>query len=357
MKIPSDFLSFERFLEVVKQLNFQASPGLPFCYRYPTNAQLFDWDGEYFSLFRARMVYEWMIDAIQCDAELPFRVFVKDEPITQEKYEQQRWRLIFACPVIWQILDHMLFDYSNDKELECMWSVPSKLGWNPFFGGDRLAKMYFENPLSLDKSMWDWTYPDWLVEMEKEFRHRMVTAPALWHALVDFRFSRSFSNCVFQFSNGLKLRQQFTGFMKSGLVNTLSSNSHGQYFIHLLVSMRMGLPLDIPFWTIGDDVLADYPDLDLEEFKKQHFELGVLLKECKRELKFAGFDLQSMEPCYYSKHVTNLLYAEDLVEVLDAYQYLYCYSPKLELFQDILSELAPERVLSRKYLKAWAFDK
>lgn len=355
VQIPQDFFSYERFVGFCYQLNMDASPGLPFCYHHPTIAELLEWDGETLSDVAMRTVYEYMLRAIETDLNVPFRVFLKDEPLTQAKAKVGRWRMIFASSIVHQLLDHMLFSYQDTKKMERMWSVPPKIGWAPFFGNPEVARKVFSNPVSMDKTAWDWTVSSWVVDALRRLRHRTAVAPELWHVLVDWRYDRIYNCAVFQFSDGEMYQQTQPGLMKSGVVTTLSDNSDGQVIVHDIALARLGYDFIDPFWSLGDDVLCDLPPgLDVERLRESYLELGVVLKEAAPGWKFGGFDLWTKQPEYWSKHVTNLLYTERLKETLISYQYMYAFSPKLEVIQKVLMELDPSAVRSREYLRAWA---
>lgn len=353
--VSDDFINYDRFREIVRSLNFDATPGYPLCRSFATVGDLFKWDGFNFSEDSVlRFWHEWKI-WLENPIQFPFRMFIKDEPISKEKYDLGRWRLIFASPLYYQILDHFLFDDMNNMEMEAQWLVPTKLQWHPFWGGAEIGVSTFDRPASIDKSMWDWTMLEDFVLLDKDFRKsRVLKAPQRWYDLVDLSYKLAYEQATFVFSSGLVFEQPGIGLMKSGLLNTLTTNSHCQYFIHVLCSNKC--QHRYKFWTIGDDVLMTYPcDLYLREMSR-----FSKVKKVDPECIFAGFNLKNKEPCYWSKHYNRLLFSADeqLAEILDSYQRLYAFcDKKLDIIQDLLYQYDFTKLRTKRYLKYWATEK
>lgn len=352
--IPDDFLSYSNIMKVICSLNMQSSPGFPFLRYYSSNSEVFGFDGISVDPGKTNAFIEgfecWLNNMI----EYPFRVFIKDEPHKPSKIELGRWRLIFSSPLYYQVLEHLLFDPLDNLEGELLWNLPTKLKWHPFWGGAEMCQAHFSNPCSIDKKMWDWTFSEQFIRMDTELRKRLVHAPPEWSILVDKISSMCFDNPLLCFSSGHIFRQTIPGLMKSGLVRTLSSNSHAQYFIHLLCCNKCGHNHKV--WIIGDDVLVEDPcQIYLDQLNN-----FSLVKEVLFSRIFAGFNLDTVIPEYWSKHVTRLLYADDSVipEILDNYQRLYVHSEdKFNLFQDMLFHYDKTRIRSKQYLLRWSFHK
>nr|UNY47213.1 MAG: hypothetical protein 3 [Solemoviridae sp.] len=349
--MPEDPLSYENFRAVVRNLNFDASVGFPYCRIYANLGEVFQWDGVNLDEPSVQLWYRLFLKWLEEPIAYPFRVFIKDELVKKEKFDQGRLRLIFVSPLFNQLLDHLLFDIPNKLEQEYAWEIPTKLGWQPFWGGAEKLVSNFDDPVSLDKSMWDWTVSWELLEIDKEFRKRNVlNLTEEVSKLIDLSYDLAFKNSSMFFSSGHCLQQNFNGLMKSGLVNTLSTNSHLQVVIHLLSST---CGHHYKMWCIGDDVVMTRP---CQEYRK-NLEKYCLIKEFEEGYLFAGFDCYDKVPLYWSKHVNNLLYAkeEDLAELLEAYQRLYVFDKeKLSIIQELLGQLEPRLVKSPSYLKFWA---
>nr|UNY47216.1 MAG: hypothetical protein 3 [Solemoviridae sp.] len=352
IKIAEDMFSFERFYTVIRELNFSASVGYPYCRVYPTIGDMFGWDGVRLDNSKLTLWYNVFLIWLKDPQPQPFRVFIKDELVNQKKFDQGRLRLIFVSPIMNQILDHLLFDEMNQLEQELAWEVPTKLGWHPFWGASEKLVSHFENPTSLDKSMWDWTVTWELLQIDRDFRKRMIVnlTPEI-EKYIDLSYDFAYKQASFIFSNGVVVKQLGSGIMKSGLVNTLSTNSHLQVVIHLLAQQQCGHQYKM--WCLGDDVVMSRPC----PLYKQILSKYCVVKEFEDGYLFAGFNCFTKEPLYWSKHVNNLLYAtdEELPELLASYQRLYVFSPrKLALIQNLLMDLNPSLIVSKESLKYWA---
>lgn len=344
-KVDEDFLEYPKIRRILTSLNMQASPGYPLCIQYPTIGDMFDWDGVDISEAKAVMFYQQFMVFVNGKVKFPFKVFIKNEPHKRAKIEKNKWRLIFSAPLYLQVLDHALFDDIIQKEVDEMWRIPIKTGWNPFYGGSELLVQQFTDPYGLDASQWDWSVMEWLIKFFEHLDHRLVDANERWHELVSYSYKYSFYDAEIILSNGNKYRQVFPGLMKSGLVRTLSNNSRGSWAVQMVAAMRAGARLPL-VWTIGDDVkrtkITDEESRELDKL--------IVVKEYENNYEFAGFDCSTKIPLYWSKHYYKLLYSENLVESLESYQRLYCYSDlKFALVQKILRELDVTKLRSRKY--------
>lgn len=353
-RIDPDFLSEDLIYLVVCNLNMDATPGLPLCKHYKTNRDLFGFDGLSVNPDRFKIFINFFFIWLETLVQYPFRVFIKEEPHKQSKIIEGRWRLIFSAPLYYQILEHLLIGKMDKLEEENQWNLPTKLAWHPFWGGAAMSRSTFDNPCSMDKKCWDWTMPDYLCRLDYDFRLRMVvSAPDQWYSLMEWFYNSVFKEAKFQLSSGLLFQQRFEGMMKSGLVRTLSTNSHCQWFIHLLSTLVCGH--SHVMWCIGDDVLTSHPCSEYLLETSKH----CILKETVWANHFAGFDLEKVIPLYWSKHVARLLYATDtLPDILDNYQRLYVYDEvKLKLIQELLAWADITKVRSVAYLRRWAVQR
>ncbi|APG75782.1 hypothetical protein 3 [Hubei sobemo-like virus 37] len=331
-----------------------STPGFPFCRHYKTNAELLGFNGLNVDHSKTQIVVSSFLKWLEDPVEYNFRMFIKDEPHKPSKVDEGRWRLIFSAPLFYQILEHLLLDPLDELEKDNQWSLPTKLGWHPFWGGAQMCRSTFDKPCSMDKKCWDWTLTHYLVELDTQLRKRLVIAPDIWYDLLDKLTSMSFYTASFQFSSGHVFRQTKEGIMKSGLVRTLSTNSHCQYFIHLLACNKCGH--NHVCWIIGDDVIVSDPCSEYLEYTSHY----CLLKDVDWNYHFAGFDLLKNVPLYWSKHVSRLLYSSDEVipEILDNYQRLYVYDQsKFNFFQRLLAEYDLSKLRSRDYLLRWSVQK
>ena len=332
-------------------LNFAATPGIPFNRVYPTNKDLFKFDGIRCCPYRLEMMWQHVSAAVRSLEWQPFKLLIKDEPLPVQKLEVGRFRLLFVGSVVDQIVDHMLYDDFNNAEIETFSSHPTKAGWVPQFGGYTQLRQAYRDPYSLDKSLWDWTAPGWVFDVEKEFRSMTVRADPEWERVHASRFEYCFERAKIVFTDGTIVEQTTPGLMKSGLLNTISVNSRAQLMLHLLASRRSNQPaarLD----ALGDDTLQE--GKPTEEYISQLAALGPIVKQIKQGAEFGGTDLDTGVPLYWAKHVVTLLFSQNLEETLTSYESNYSLADeKLMWIQALMTSVGlcptPTRVLRFRY--------
>lgn len=340
--IKDDFLSWDNFIEVVQALDMRSSPGYPYMRNYPTNRHLFMTDDQLDDR-KCKMVYQEVLNRIQTQPPAdPIKVFIKPEPISIKKYDEGRFRLISSVSIVDQIIDHLLFDEMNEKFYSNWVKTPVKVGWSPIKGGWRFVPMI--GVRATDKSAWDWTVQEWLVDIIWQYRLNMSTAPQQWRDLVNYRYNQLFREARFIFSNGFIIKQKFSGMMKSGCVNTIIDNSLMQIVLDILVRRRTGLPSNF-LWAMGDDVLQGHqPQEYFDELSKL-----CILKHVDEKAEFAGmvFSGSVVDPSYPQKHAFNLLHAKDSVlpDLAKAYPLLYARSAEGKEILEALSQV--ERLLPK----------
>lgn len=266
--MPEGWDSTDRILEKVRALRKQSSPGYPLCLAATTNERLLD-------IFGEDAVVGWvqtrMDELAQPDSSpTPSRIFVKREPHKAKKRDTGAWRLIWSMDVVDQVIDHLLWDPSLDVEIEQHSALPSKPGFSWVYGG---AEVLYRTTLQrfgggdcveLDKSSWDWTFQAWMHEADLEWRLRRHRGPAddAWVSMFRTRV-RHHAQAPAVFSDGTLLEQIQPGLMRSGLVNTLSTNSVAQVMLKLLFVYRQGQrQFDQSLYGIisqGDDTLEKVP--------------------------------------------------------------------------------------------------
>lgn len=339
--IPEDFLTRPHFERVVKRLDWTSSPGYPYLLQATSN-------GDFFKVSAVgepredRMDIIWNIvqSKLRGDDADPIRLFVKPEPHTQRKLEEERYRLISSVSVIDQIVDHMLFDEMNDMMIQNWFRIPNKAGWSVFGGGWR--HLPYEDWMAMDASSWDWTVRPWLLEMCLSLRVLCCqNMQERWFRLAERRYIQLFTNPVFVTSGGLMLRQLTPGVMKSGCVNTISDNSMMQVILHVRVSMELGIPV-YPLFVMGDDRLQQIPQRTQEyiDLTNQY----CIVKSCTVRNEFAGFRFfrgGRVEPVHCGKHAFSLRHVVPTVlpQLANSYMLNYHRSQHAGFFQGLFSRL------------------
>lgn len=208
--------------------------------------------------------------------------------------------------------------------------------------------------LMVDKTAWDWTVPEWLInQLCRLIDDLNVDSCPLWRFLHWKRFGQLFYQPVFQFSDGTQVSQPQPGVMKSGCYLTLLGNSLMQQILHATLS-RSPLPI-----AIGDDTAQEVPE-ELDAYLRRMSELGFKLKPKLGDevVEFAGvlISKRGFTPAYEEKHKFLLRHLDDevAVETLLSYQQFYSFgeSEMLGRIRAIAREFGPEALVSWPDLKS-----
>lgn len=273
----------------------------------------------------------------------PIRVFVKAEPHKASKIAEGRFRLIMAVSMEDAMIDRML--YTEFMRRAVRFTTPVKIGYAPANGRFReLAYAFPGRSLSIDKQAWDFSVPEWLVELWRVFLLDLVGgSPTWWNVLHNARFEALYSSeTMYQFSDGSRAVQRIPGIMKSGCFNTLLLNSVGQYMISWLAYDRLGLQMR-EFWTIGDDTVESEPE-NVEQYVKQIQALGFTVKDVtiNNFVEFCGFwaTTKEVKPAYWRKHLFKAFYegGEHWADKITMYQFLYAFDDQVyPIYADLLA--------------------
>lgn len=225
-----------------------------------------------------------------CD---PVRLFVKQEPHTQLKIEQGRFRLISSVSLIDQLVERMLFGPQNTMEIATWFKIPSKPGmglateeqtrllWND------LKYKHSNHPAAeADISGFDWSVQDWELWADLSMRIELGNFPDLMKRAAVSRFY-CFMNSVFQLSSGEMIEQEIPGLMKSGSYCTSSTNSR----IRCLMAELIGAPWCI---AMGDDSVEGWTPAATEKYAalghtcKEYFPCSVRPDGSLKEVNFCS---------------------------------------------------------------------
>lgn len=346
---PDDFLERSHFDRVLKRIDMRSSPGLPLCHQYPTNGDFLT-DGKG-NLIPQRVETLWtMVQARLNGAEAyPLRVFIKQEPHKIGKLEEGRLRLIMAVSLVDAVLDHMIFGWQNDAQIEKFAQIPCAPGWGVTHGGWRHIP---SDGFSTDKKAWDWGVPWWLLYCDLVARKNNIwNLTAKCEYWMDKRFNELFKTPVFQLSSGHRFTQEFAGVVKTGSVITISTNTDDQGILHGVGCFESGMPADGHIIFMGDDVIQDKITEDYLKALKKY----VRVEEGGRG-EFCSFKFHPggrVEPMRWGKHLTNLLYVKerDLEVFLTSMQVNYALSRRLPRVRQLVMELCPSAFLSDIELK------
>lgn len=326
-----------------------------------TIGEVLKWDGVAFDEARVdylrRVVFQRYVDLLEdpeCD---DIKIFIKQEPHKLAKLVDERYRLISAVSMVDAMVDRILFG----EFFRLVKSQPGvagvMIGWSPIKNGTYFltSKLSGGSYLSLDKSAWDWSVQEWLIEIMRELIIDLhVDAPLWFRIMVRSRFKLLFGNPWFQFSDGLRVQQKIPGIMKSGCYLTILLNSLGQLIVHNLAVKRLGRTPP-PLFCLGDDTIQE--DVEwVDELVREVESLGFKLKiETSDKVKFCGFEMHGLDylPEYREKHRFLLehltLDPEIASSTLLSYQILYYNDGEvLRILRDLIRK--------RKAMNAYRSD-
>nr|UGO57171.1 MAG: hypothetical protein 2 [Riboviria sp.] len=358
-------MQYEHFYRVVQDLEFTSSPGYPYCRQQPTIGQWLEWDGLSFSGFRLQELWADVQSFLSGDLESLYRVFVKREPVSERKRLEGRHRLIICPPLYEQVAWSMVFGTGNDVQIRHWLNCPSQQGIT-LCGGlwKKAVELYsaMGYDCGMDKTAWDWTAHIAFLQMDLELRRRLIqddeTNKIRWSLLAKRLYEGAFYHPKLILSNGSVYEQMEPGIMKSGCVNTISTNSHMQIFAHVLGCIREGLSIHPLPVAVGDDTLSarfNTPSITTME------SFGMVIKGVVDKREFVGhlfpWQLGSVGPVpvYHAKHLFRFIEVEEehLGEYLDSMSRLYAHSPEFQQLWRGLAYKLGVSLPSESYVRFW----
>lgn len=334
-----------------------SSPGIPYCRSATTNKDWLKWDGFNADPIQLQLLWIDVQHVLEGRYHSYYRSFIKMEPHKTSKCEDKRWRLIIASPLSVQLAWHMMFDFMNDREIDYALELPSQQGICLYHGDwKRFYKSWIDQGLtsSLDKAAWDWTAPCWALELDLELRFRLARGRAKeqWYEIARRLYDDAFVSPKIVTTEGIIFQQKHPGIMKSGCVNTISTNSHCQVFLHLAVCMGVNkhnctdlyevkedfLPLPA---CLGDDTLNSPRHVTtshIEEYRRY----GVQVKTVSDTMEFAGhtFTARGPIPTYRYKHLVRFMYMDprNLEDYVNAMLRMYAHHDEMYEFWELMAE-------------------
>lgn len=334
-----------------------------------TNKEVFGYGSTGYSLDRLYIVrnavkrrLESLQDVSYAD---PIKVFIKMEPHKLSKIKEGRFRIISGVSVIDSIVDRILFIRLAHKIKSNFDKLGVMIGWSPLGGGYRYIDSITNGKkmVTIDKSHWDFTVKDWMVDGLLEILLRISpNAPGWWTTSVVKRFDHLFRKPIYSFGDGSVGKQPVAGIMKSGCYLTIIGNSILQLFLHYLALDFLNIRDNLVIIAMGDDTLQeDFPNFD--EYHKYIESLGVKCKVSRPDKpEFAGFIFPKgrFEPEYMAKHIFKLGFLttdrQVVISTLRSYQLLYYSHSWMLSYLRLVCELCdvPEAIESVNRLKALA---
>lgn len=357
-----DYRSRQNFVRCLSRLDLSSSPGWPYMREAPTTGRWLKFNGLEFDPIQVERLWFDVQLVFSGEFEMYLKLFIKQEPHKRSKADVGRWRLIMASPLCVQMSWHMLFADMNDREIEVSLEIPSQQGIVlPKAGWISYMRVWASLGLTsgLDKTAWDWTFPYWAIVADLELRRRLARPESLddlerWNNDAKLLYSQMFEHPKILMSDGTIYEQEVPGVMKSGCVNTISTNGHGQSLLHVVVCLDKGVPiLPLPR-SCGDDTLHHPAHVeDLETYRRY----GIVVKSVSSTLEFVGHEFRSggPVPMYLLKHLFKLPYIpdEDLSQYLDSMARMYVHSEYYSGWSYLASRLNVSLPLSREGYLRW----
>uniref|UniRef100_A0AAT9JFB0 RNA-dependent RNA polymerase n=1 Tax=Zootermopsis nevadensis sobeli-like virus 3 TaxID=3133524 RepID=A0AAT9JFB0_9VIRU len=229
-----------------------------------------------------------------------------------------------------QMVDRILFSPFSEIEIRNCLRIPGKTGWSPLpVGFKAFRAMFSGDVLATDCTAFDWTFPEWVVDVLCTCYTDMLINPSEEYLqMFRSRWLQVLHHSTVRLPDGSRFEQLRSGLMKSGWYRTIGVNSAAQVLIHDLAALRVGIRNPIRLWTMGDDVLMSWPKSESDAaFVAALATTGILVKQAERSPDFAGFRItaDSVVPLYPRKHLFMLGFvsSEQASSVANAFQLMY----------------------------------
>jgi hypothetical protein len=353
----TDWSTRGNFEAAIGDLDLTSSPGLPYLKEAPTIGQWMGFDlVKGYDPMQVERLWLDVQTVIAGDFDHIFRVFVKDEPHTAKKAADGRWRLIIASSLAVQVVWRMCFRIQNQLLNSMASQIPSKHGivfcyggWRDFLADlERKGICYYR-----DITGWDVNSPGWVFQAIEQLRGRLARGVShTWKDMVHSLYEDAYASSKMQLSNGTVYEQQFRGFMKSGLYNTITDNSLAMLFMHLVASRRSGLNPGHLYATGDDTLQSTMSDQYISSLER----LGCKVKMVEKGKEFMGlsFDEGEPKPIYLRKNMYSIITKprEVVEQCLDAYLRLYAHSPAYVVWEKMAEGLGIN-IHSREFYLFW----
>lgn len=254
-----------------------------------------------------RLSAEELVRGGFCDV---VRLFVKNEPHSEEKLLKRRLRLISSVSLVDQLVERVLFTRQDQKEIAMWQIIPSKPGIG-LDEDDQLVSIWssvyphlvVDDAAESDVSGWDWSVQGWELMLEARMRIALAGTQldTIFHRLVQNRFI-CLKRSVLYLSDGRMFAQRYDGLMKSGSKITSSSNSR----IRVWCAHQVGASWAI---AMGDDCVEGVS----KDAEIKYASLGHPLKSykvCNNSFEFCSHVFRSstlVYPVNWGKSLFRLL--------------------------------------------------
>lgn len=307
----------KRICEVIGFVKRDASPGVPYAFVASTNGKLLDTYKELIIdcvIDRIRLRNQYSLsqlndmtpeELVQKGLVDPVRVFVKSEPHKIKKLNEGRVRLIHSVSIVDKIIEMVLIRDLTKLEINNWYRIPSKPGIG-FTTEDN--DLVYEDVISnkpmcaSDVEGWDWNVEKWQIVDDAEMVIKLCNNPSkIWEhqvrigALIECK-------SVYQFSDGLMVKNLFEGIVNSGKYKTSSGNSRMRTKLAKLVGADKTI-------AAGDDAVESFVKDAIEKYKRFGFKIKAYdLVEDSFEFCSRIYSSKGSWPINVGKMVMNLIH-------------------------------------------------
>lgn len=245
-----------------------ATPGHPWLSMGSTKGEIMDKYAPLVIEMVLRTIRSWSrpdlpedpLQLLAIGATDPLRLMIKNEPHSEKKMREGRFRLIATVPLHISLAEMLLFRDQNEREISHWDQCPSKPGIglsNPssvqrFFDTVK-EELASGRVASNDMSGYDWSLSQSFFEAEAEMRIKLANAEGTAFARCTRGCFHSLARVVVATSDGQLFSQAIPGVMWSGRYVTSSSDSR----IRVLASAAIGSGWCM---AMGDDALEEYQE-------------------------------------------------------------------------------------------------
>jgi hypothetical protein len=312
-----------KIYEVLLDVKRTSSPGFPYFHISGTKGKLVDTQfQELIPLIQERLRKLAMtpnkevrrmspMELVQQDFADPVKTFVKNEPTSLSKIEEERWRIIMNENIIHEVVQKLVFGPQMKLEIANHKTNASKPGMG--LATDEQAREVWDHVITMDPGLasasdsdisgFDWNMNVWMFEEAMKIHiERSGSQPDSMYANLCMNIIHILANSVYLTSDGSLLVLEEPGVMNSGAAVTSWLNSTIRVMLGIYVGHQ---------WIIamGDDAVHNWID---EAFAKYKF-YGLIVKNFDKSkgdsFNFCSHDIYSSRavPTGVWKSVLNIL--------------------------------------------------
>jgi len=267
----------------------------------------------------------------------PIRLFIKQEPHSTAKLQEGRLRLISSMSLVDELVTRILFSPQVAIELTNWEFIPSKPGMGVSTDEQQASlnlqidALRAQGPIkSLDMSMWDWSVPEWLIELDSFVFLYGEEEDSMWYKVLR-GFQQSCVTRLFSTSDGRLIQVDVRGIQNTGSFITARRNSAMRVLLGFLAGSKDIIAMgDDSVEVVSDGYMKRYAELGFEP-KSVHDHDDVTASFCSHTFNgtiaipenigktFMRFLCQKFSPEFDAQFCNDLRHSPDLPRLYTAY--------------------------------------